>query len=397
MTWSLTQHRAYPASSEFVQFAHEVATYLEATEHGWLYSSKTPTALQSQREDRQFIHLDLTPFESLPQPANAAHWFSDTDNIEQLIAAYQQAKATCTNEPAAQVHRYAQNYLDSRFQAARTTYDDADARLIADWVSQLDTYAAVKSVECLLDSQDNLVLFRIAAKRGWLVLFDHLAIRCGSAKHQHAEQVVTQLLQQGYVQPQLQHERFYQFDDGWNAYPLYKMLANGQVIRLFIDQSDADQPQQIIQHWNHCYGFTAHHLALRVVRHTGNHCEAVSLKEVISALAESGIQALTPTGFYTHGLLEQVFLKPHKNTAIPSDIQQTLSAIDPQLATHIKNGKLIELVSRRELPADMVPRFTALYDLKEPPSPLSAPIYPYFLPAQAAHVIRTSLEPIHRE
>lgn len=388
----LQQQRAYSATSELAQFATTVASQLNASEPGWLYSTQTPSALQSQREDRQSIHLDLTPFQGRSHPADAARWFAHVENLEQLLAAYQNAKSACFTEPDDHVHRYAQSYLKSRFDDARANYSDADARLIARWVSELDGYAAVKSVECLLDCRDNLVLFNIAADNDWRVLFDHLAIRCGSSKYQHAEQVIAGLQQQhGYVQSQLEHERFYQFDDGWNAYPLYKMLDNGQVIRLFIDQSDADDSQQIIQHWNYCYGFTAHHLALRVVRRNNNHYQAVPLREVIDALTAAGLQALTATGFYTHGLLEQVFLKPHQNPEVPAGIRQKLSAIDPALNNSIENGKLIELVSRRELAVELTQKFLHLYGIKNQQQPLSTPIYPYFLPAQAAHVIRTSL------
>lgn len=394
MAQQLSPHRAYPATSAFAHFANEVAAHLQATETGWLYHSETPSALQTERDDRQLIHLDLTPFLGKAQPADANQWFADVHTLQALFAAYQQAKATCASEPSDHVHPYAERYLQARFSAARVNYTDEDARLIACWVSELDRYAAVKSIECLLDSRDNLALFKLAAHKGWQVLFDHLAIRCGSSTFRHAEQVIEQLQQQhGYVQPQVAHERFYQFEDGWNAYPLYKMLDNGQVIRLFIDQSDADDPRQIIQHWNHCYGFTAHHMALRVVRYEAGRCLAVPLLEVIEALQETGIASLTPTGFYTHGLLEQVFLKPHLNSDVPEDIRQSLSQIDPALNKTIENGKLIELVSRRELPADKAQKLLALYGISAGKAPISAPVYPYFLPAQAAHVIRTSLEP----
>jgi hypothetical protein len=393
MTEQLSQQRAYPAASEFAHFASEVAAHLKATERGWFYQPKSPTALQNQREDQQLIHLDLTPFIGTAQPADAAYWFSTVKTIDQLLVAHQQAKAACTTEPSQHVHAYAAAYLQHRFNAARSQYSDTDAQLIAGWVSDLDVYAAVKCVECLLDCYDNLALFKLADYKGWQVLFDHLAIRCGSSQHRHAEQVIEQLQQQhGYVQSQVEYERFYQFDDGWNAYPLYKMLDNGQVIRLFIDQSDADAPRQIIQHWNHCYGFTAHHMALRVVRAENEQCVAVPLLEVIAALTEAGVASLTPTGFYTHGLLEQVFLKPHLNREVPEDIRQLLTSIDPALNKTIENGKLIELVSRRELAKDQAQKLLNLYGVIPSNKPLSAPIYPYFLPAQAAHVIRTSLQ-----
>jgi len=398
MTQQLSQHRAYPAASDFARFASEVATHLKATERGWFHQPQSPSALQSQREDQQLIHLDLTPFHGTAQSADATRWFSTVQTLKQLLAAHRQARAVCAAEPTQHVHRYAEDYLEGRFNAALSQYSDEDARLIAHWVSDLDLYAAVKCIECLLDCYDNLALLKLAERKGWRVLFDHLAIRCGSSQYRHAEQVIEQLQKQhGYVQSQIEHERFYQFDDGWNAYPLYKMLDNGQVIRLFVDQSDADAPQQIIQHWNHCYGFTAHHMALRVVRTENMQCIAVPLFEVIEALAETGVASLTPTGFYTHGLLEQVFLKPHLNQEVPADVRKSLTSIDPALNKTIENGKLIELVSRRELPINQAQQFLSLYGVKSNNHVISAPIYPYFLPAQAAHVIRTSLQSTVRE
>jgi hypothetical protein len=58
----------------------------------------------------------------------------------------------------------------------------------------------------------------------------------------------------------------------------------------------------------------------------------------------------------------------------------------------IENAKPIELVSRREMPLAFARRLYALYGLEfAPDNPRhSAPLYSYFLPAQAAHVIRTS-------
>lgn len=58
----------------------------------------------------------------------------------------------------------------------------------------------------------------------------------------------------------------------------------------------------------------------------------------------------------------------------------------------IENAKLLELVSRRELDPELARQYFALYsleyDVKNPHH--SAPVYQYFLPAQAAHVIKTS-------
>jgi hypothetical protein len=54
----------------------------------------------------------------------------------------------------------------------------------------------------------------------------------------------------------------------------------------------------------------------------------------------------------------------------------------------------LEIVSRKEMPAAMAKVFFALYGLQfDINNHLhSAPIYQYFLPAQAAHVIKTSTQ-----
>jgi len=395
MTEQTSHTRASPATLEFARFASAVATRLNATEKGWIYASNSPASLFSLRPDQQQTRLDLTPFAAATQPADAAPFFDNINTLSELIEAYRSAKACCTNEPDQQVHSYAEQYLEQRLQTAHNNYSNADAQRIALWVKSLDRYAAVKSVESLLDSHNNLALFYLADQRGWQAHFDHLAIRCGSSQQQHAETMVRRLQEQhDYVSPHLADQQYYLFDDGWNAYPLYKMLDNGQVIRLFIDQSSADAPLQIIQHWNRCYGFNPHHLALRFTRIENKQCHAVPLLEVIDALSSGGLTALTPTGFYTHGLLEQVFLKPHRNSHVPNALKAELASINANLTRTIENGKLIELVSRRELPTDMAQQFFTLYNITSEINNcvLSAPVYPYFLPAQAAHVIKTSME-----
>ncbi|MEN8259961.1 MAG: hypothetical protein ABFS02_05135 [Pseudomonadota bacterium] len=189
-------------------------------------------------------------------------------------------------------------------------------------------------------------------------------------------------------------EDFYQFDDGWNAYVLYKMLENGQTLRLFIDQSDPDNKTQIIQHWNNVYGYTAHHLGIRATHQINGGRAAVPLDTLVRALADQGVTAMTPTGEYTGGLLLQVFTRPERNRDIPDHILAKLRSCGTDLEATIENGKLLELLSRRELSDDLKDRFFELYGLTyEADNPHhSAPVYTYFLPAQAAHVIRTSIE-----
>lgn len=220
-----------------------------------------------------------------------------------------------------------------------------------------------------------------------------MAIRCGSQEYRDAERVATLLREaHGYVSTQFTGERHYQFPDGWNACPVYKVLDNGQVLRIFIDQSDADAPAQIIQHWNRVYGYTAHHIGIRATRLRDGVREAVPLEEVMQALAARGIDILSPTGHYTRGLLSQVFTRPERNRDIPAALKAEIVAHGPALEKSIENAKLLELVSRRELAPSQARAWFALYGLKyDPASPHhSAPVYQYFLPAQAAHVINTS-------
>ena len=120
---------------------------------------------------------------------------------------------------------------------------------------------------------------------------------------------------------------------------------------------------------------------------------AVTLEELCDALAERGVGVMEATGHYTEGLLLQVFTRPERTPRIPRAITEGLARLGAGLETKIQNGKLLELVARREMPPELAERFFHLYGLPyTPENPLhSAPIYPYFLPEQAAHVIRTSL------
>lgn len=344
--------------------------------------------------------LDLTPFEAVPKQADAATFFSGVRTISQLIAAYHRARKSKPFEmdipqARAQVHHYAQVFMQQLLAQAEKTYSDAQASLIAAWVSNLDIYVAVKAVESLLNSKADMALLELAASRHWTIHFDHLAIRCGHSGRRDAERVVDLLrTRHDYVAAQVAGEDFYQFSDGWNAYPLYKILDNGQVLRLFIDQSDAQHATQIIRHWNRAYGYTAHHMGLRATMLQNGVRRAVTLDEMISALAQRNIAALTPTGEYTQGLLLQVFTKPERNADLPQDLKNELHSLDPELERAVQNAKLLELVSREEAPAALAPSYFALYGLRyDDANPLhSVPAYQYFLPAQAAHVINTSVQ-----
>ncbi len=350
--------------------------------------------------DGNWAELNLTPFYCELQPADAGPLFDSVRNVEELLDAYQSARRSKIFEndmPNACEHiaDYAAAFMDRILEHARRVLDEKDARRIAALLSNLDVYTAVKAVESLLNSQADLALLRVSEKLGWTLHFDHLAIRCGSADRRDAEKVVENLkTHHGYVASQIESENYFAFDDGWDAYVLFKALANGQQLRLFIDQSLPGHPAQIIQHWNHVYGYTPHHLALRATKLIDGQRQAVSLKEQGMAIKAEGVDVLTATGQYTAGLLQQVFTRPESNTDIPSGIRGRLRDIDPSLEAIIENGKLLELISRREMNESLKAEYFALYGLVfDASNPLhSAPVYPYFLPAQAAHVIRTSVQ-----
>jgi len=120
---------------------------------------------------------------------------------------------------------------------------------------------------------------------------------------------------------------------------------------------------------------------------------AVGLDEVISAIAEAGGSTMAATGQYTQGLLEQVFTRPERNERIPEEVMSSFHSIE-DMSAKIGNGKLLELVSRTEVSAQLAADFYAIYGLEfNLSNPLhSVPVYTYFLPAQAAHVIKTSIE-----
>jgi len=344
--------------------------------------------------------INLTPFAAQAQKADANPYFSQVKNIQDLLTAYTLAKKskpfeTDLADACEFVSDYAAEFLQEIFNLAGQTVDDDDACRIAALVSKLDIYTAVKAVESLLNSHADLALLRISEVQGWTLHFDHLAIRCGCSERGDAERVVDNLrTHHGYVPCQIDSENYYKFDDGWDAYVLYKILENGQQLRLFIDQSSVANTAQIIQHWNYVYGYTAHHLALRATRLINGERKEVPLSEMIGVVEQNNIKAMTATGQYTVGLLEQVFTKPELNKDIPQKIRQHLGQYDASLQTSIENGKLLELVSRREISESLKPAYFALYDIEyDCHNPLhSAPVYPYFLPVQAAHVIRTSAQ-----
>jgi hypothetical protein len=388
-----------PVNDPFAELARQLARELIENDQFDPFPGSL-AKVQVARGDEEIVTLDLTPFKANVQSVSAARYFSSVDTVSHLLSAYEAAKHDHvfeTNYPDAmlRVSDYAQEFLQTVFKRAQQLLTDNQAVLVGKWLAELDVYTAVKSVESLLNSRADVALLEEAQQRNWTVHFDHLAIRCGSKANGDAERVVEMLKEyHGYVSTQFPEEAFYQFPDGWNAYPLYKVLENGQVLRLFIDQSDADHQTQIIQHWNHVYGYTAHHLAIRATVVEDEQRLAVPLADVMNALSQRDIGIMTPTGEYTSGLLLQVFTRPEKNTAIPETLKQSIAQYSPDLAVMIENGKLLELVSRKEMATDKARRLFDLYGLKyDVNNPVhSAPIYQYFLPAQAAHVIRTSVQ-----
>ena len=383
----------------FAQFARFLAKDLIENENFELVPGSV-VKVQTMRGDQEIINLDLTPFQAKVCPASASKYFSTVETVSHLLSAYEAAKQDHVfeiNYPDAMLHvsPNATQFLKDIFTRAQQVLTDQQAKLVGGWLANLDVYTAVKSVESLLNSRADVALLEEAQQKNWMVHFDHLAIRCGNKAYEDAERVVDMLKEHhGYVSTQFPEEAFYQFPDGWNAYPLYKILENGQVLRLFIDQSDAGNRKQIIQHWNRVYGYTAHHLAIRATVVKDNIRHAVSLDDVMAALKKRGIEIMTPTGEYTSGLLLQVFTRPEKNTAIPEDLRRSIVQHGSELNQTIENGKLLELVSRKEMSTELAQKLFALYGLKyDVTNPVhSAPIYHYFLPAQAAHVIRTSVQ-----
>ncbi len=384
--------------SDFTDYACDLAEHLCTIKNSSFQKGSTQSRVLLEKTPGNFVEFDLTPFYAQPDIVSAATLFSGIRTLAKLIDAYQLARQSLPFEDSLtiqhQLHPFATSFTRNIISASHQSFSDEDAAIIASWVSQLDIYTAVKCIESLLNSHADLQLLKLARDCNWNIHFDHLAIRCGNETHNSARIVSDMLIQHhGYRHAHMADAHFYRFDDGWSAYLLYKILDNGQVLRLFIDQSDHDHPKQIIQHWNRLYGFTAHHLAMRATINDNEH-QAITLTSIGELLAQHNIKIMTPTGMYTQGLLQQVFTRPEITHTLPPEINHELTAISPDLPEILKNGKLLELVSRREVEMPFKSRFFSLYGLKyNANNPLhSVPAYHYFLPAQAAHVIRTSVE-----
>jgi len=385
-------------ADKYTNFGYLLADELIRGDKAWQSDELHHEIVAINNTEQQKINLNLTPFDAIKNKDSADEYFRDIFSIESLVDVYTQIKKNFKFESQLtelSVSGYADEFLDSIFNNARKNLKSDDVKLIVDFVKNLDCYTAVKSIESLLYSHSDLELLRIAREQNWVVHFDHIAIRCGSSENDSAKKVAELLIDNyGYAHPQIKSERFYVFNEGWSAYPLYKILSNGQVLRLFIDQSEISNPNQIIQHWNQVYGFTAHHLALRISRFENGQRNAVPLPDIIDLMVKHGRPILTPTGYYTEGLLSQVFTKPEKNTNIPIKIMEQKKSISNVLPDMLVNAKLLEIVSRTELNQSLANQYFELYDIEYDASdPLHSSVYyQYFLPAQAAHVIKSSIE-----
>lgn len=345
-------------------------------------------------DDNREVILDLSLLHLELHDATALTFFSDITDAPSLIHAYHEAKKSLPFEEDdkqayAHVSPYAHNYMMHALEAAQELKNN-ECQRIADFVKNLDIYTAVRSCETFFANHANLTLLHVAKEQGWTPLFDHLAIRTGSRSNDSAEYIADYLIEHhGYSYAPIEGQRFYEFDN-WSAYILYKQLKNGLLLRLFIDQSDSDT--QIIQHWNHAYGYTAHHLGLRCVQAHKKGLHALSILDVADKLKKRGMSIMEPTGLYTQGMLEQLFTRPQRDEALPLSLKKSFDRYDSHLFEVIKNAKLLELVSRRELPNNLKQiYFKEMGLIFEAENPLhSAVFYNFFLPAQAAHVIKTS-------
>jgi len=385
-------------NEKYTKFAHLLMDDL--IQHDIEWTRGDPEVVTIKNPQKQLINLNLTPFDSKAANDVASEYFEGVKSIEGLIDGYNYLNKqfkfeSVLPELVASVSEYANEFINITISEALHKLLDEDAILIMEFVKDLDCYTAVKSIESLLYSHSDLELLRIAKSQSWKIHFDHVAIRCGSSSNNSARKVAELLIKEyGYSHPQINTEKFYLFNDGWSAYPLYKILSNGQVLRVFVDQSESSHPFQIIQHWNQVYGFTAHHLALRASKVIDGKRVAVKLPEIITLMEKSNRAVLSPTGYYTNGLLSQVFTKPEKNMKIPNALLEEKRRVFENLPEVLVNAKLLEIVSRKEMNTDLARKYFELYDLEyDSTNDLhSAVFYQYFLPAQAAHVIKSSEE-----
>lgn len=381
--------------NKFTKFGCDLANHV--IENNSKYSRCSDTTVLVHNNDNGLASLDLTPFDSIPQPVTAKTFFQNVKSFKDLAIAYMRMIDEFKFENDVPRLRSQISYNGFIFGkniigVGYSKFDDETSKLVAEWVSNLDVYCAVKAMESLFYSKADIALLKISKIEGFDVHFDHLAIRCGKSSKHDAREVADLLIKHhGYVAPQIPDESHYVFPDGWSAFPLYKILENGQVLRLFIDQSDDDK--QIIQYWNWVYGFSAHHIAMRATKIVNGVRVDIPLEELTKLLNKHGFTTMEPTGMYTDGLLKQLFTKPEREEELNVMITTHLNAHWPEMVNKLKNGKLLEVVSRTELPSALAKEYFNLYGIEYDVNNHlhSAPIYQYFLPAQAQHVIDTSI------
>jgi len=380
--------------------ALHVVDHLMGSSNDFHADPRSQTNVLLEKEKNEQATLNLQAPRLTPKRADAREFFGRVYTLKDLIIAYDKAYESRYFERhfahmMKNVDEYAMHYIEILFNQANLNTSDDEAMLIAKFVSDLDVYSAVKAVESLLNDKVSLALLKLVdSTEHWHMHVDHFALRAGKEGNNDAYELA-QMLQEhhGYQLADRKSEQFYQFDDGWSAYVLYKLLDNGQVLRLFVDQSDIGYEKQIIQHWNQVYGYTAHHMAARVTTTISGEHQAVPLEVLMQKLEALGFNTMTPTGLYTKGLLEQVFTVPKVDMQIPHDLIESIKAYDSTLENSIRNAKLLELVSRKEMPTFQAKAWFELMGLeyKAGSKYFSMPIFNYFLPAQAAHVIRTSI------
>lgn len=367
----------------------EVVDYLTTYDNNH-FSKRSNHSINSKVSDTQRLPLDLTQIEFTDlhetfEDTVDRHEFEATPSNLINIFVYFQLIIN-GHEPALR-HTYPSTFNAEMLKSLKWLNVQSHER-IWNFVRHLDAYTAVKCIENFATNPEILAIFDVADEEGWDIHFDHMAIRCGTDSNNDSKFVSESLKQYGYQPSQLTTQQQYVFSTGWSAYPMYKLLRNGEVLRVFVDQSD--KPAQIIHLWNKAYGFTCHHMAMRATKKVDCIRHAIPLSELTEKLNAKGVETMPPTGAATNGLLEQLFTKPQINDNLPQDLLDEAKAIDETFPAKLKNGKLIELVSRKELPVTMAETLMNAYDVNYLSQ--SCPIYPYFLPEQAEHVIATSQE-----
>jgi len=251
------------ATDLFHAFASGLTAQLEPKLPGTRVPEDDPACLLLPVQSGGTIRLDLTPPRLHVHGGDASRYLDGVACIDDLIDAYRRIRRDYIFEDSngiGDASAYAERFLENLLERATWTFTGDDARRIAAWTARLDPYCAAKSIESLLNRAADRALLGIAELRGWTVHFDHLAIRCGGAEKGHAQAVVRMLTTHHcYEEAGVTGEDHFRFPESWSEMPVYKLLENGTLLRLFPDQSDTGHARQIIRHWNRVYGFTAQH------------------------------------------------------------------------------------------------------------------------------------------